>query len=264
MARKPATSSDPSPATRSSATTSSANLSSSPLQQQQQQKQQQQRISSRPPSISLSSQASAKDAAIGVWNDYLDNTPQRTFLLDAFLAYLVAVGGVQFVYAVVFGNYVCTHHRASGFPLFVQFVTFLSELETRTSSLLLMVHDNPVVDHDYNFMHWLIANIFILRQPFNAFLSGFCAAVGQFVLLVSLRIQIVEKPPVATSNTNSFYTNKKVPGAPTQRDATTSKEGETGDPQEASSSPPISSERAFAEFLFGSLVLHAFCVNFIN
>ena len=25
-----------------------------------------------------------------------------------------------------------------------------------------------------------------------------------------------------------------------------------------------SSERAFADFVFGSLILHAFCVNFIN
>ena len=26
----------------------------------------------------------------------------------------------------------------------------------------------------------------------------------------------------------------------------------------------ISSERAFADFVFGSLILHGFCVNFIN
>lgn len=26
----------------------------------------------------------------------------------------------------------------------------------------------------------------------------------------------------------------------------------------------VSSERAFADFVFGSLILHAFCVNFIN
>jgi oligosaccharyltransferase complex subunit epsilon len=26
----------------------------------------------------------------------------------------------------------------------------------------------------------------------------------------------------------------------------------------------ISSERAFADFIFGSLILHGFCVNFIN
>lgn len=26
----------------------------------------------------------------------------------------------------------------------------------------------------------------------------------------------------------------------------------------------VSSERAFADYVFGSLILHAFCVNFIN
>lgn len=33
------------------------------------------------------------------------------------------------------------------------------------------------------------ADLFLLLQPFNAFLSGFSATVGQFVLTASLRIQ---------------------------------------------------------------------------
>jgi hypothetical protein len=37
---------------------------------------------------------------------YLDTTPQRTRLLDAFMAFLVAVGALQFVYCVLAGNYV--------------------------------------------------------------------------------------------------------------------------------------------------------------
>ncbi|KAN0069599.1 DAD family domain containing protein [Elaphomyces granulatus] len=65
-----------------------------------------------------------------VWQRYLAQTPQRTLLLDAFMAFLVLVGGIQFVYCVLAGNY-----------------------------------------------------------PFNAFLSGFSAAVGQFVLTASLRMQ---------------------------------------------------------------------------
>lgn len=65
-----------------------------------------------------------------VWNNYIESTPQRTKLLDVFLAFLLAVGAVQFVYCVVAGNY-----------------------------------------------------------PFNAFLSGFGATVGQFVLTAALRIQ---------------------------------------------------------------------------
>lgn len=64
------------------------------------------------------------------------------------------------------------------------------------------------------------------NYPFNAFLSGFSATVGQFVLTVSLRIQ----------------TN----------------------PENKAEFKRISPERAFADFVFGSLILHFFCVNFIN
>lgn len=34
-------------------------------------------------------------------------TPQRAKLVDAFMAFLVAVGGLQFLYVVLVGNYVC-------------------------------------------------------------------------------------------------------------------------------------------------------------
>ncbi|KAK4152434.1 hypothetical protein C8A00DRAFT_16272 [Chaetomidium leptoderma] len=98
---------------------------------------------------------------------YLDTTPQRTKLLDAFMAFLVAVGALQFVYCVVAGNY-----------------------------------------------------------PFNAFLSGFSATVGQFVLTASLRIQTAE------ANKGDF--------------------------------PAVSPERAFSDYVVCSLILHFFCVNFIN
>lgn len=33
---------------------------------------------------------------------------------------------------------------------------------------------------------------------------------------------------------------------------------------DADGGPGVSSERAFADFVFGSLILHGFCVNFIN
>ncbi|RDA92656.1 hypothetical protein CP533_1453 [Ophiocordyceps camponoti-saundersi (nom. inval.)] len=98
---------------------------------------------------------------------YVKETPQRTKLIDIFLAYLVFIGAVQFLYCVVAGNY-----------------------------------------------------------PFNAFLSGFGATVGQFVLTVSLRIQTTE------SNKGSFSA--------------------------------VSPERAFADYVICSLFLHFFCVNFIN
>ncbi|KAI4197909.1 MAG: hypothetical protein LQ350_005612 [Teloschistes chrysophthalmus] len=65
-----------------------------------------------------------------LWSGYLKTTPQRVKLIDAFMGFLVVVGGLQFLYCLVVGNY-----------------------------------------------------------PFNAFLSGFSATVGQFVLTASLRIQ---------------------------------------------------------------------------
>ena len=60
--------------------------------------------------------------------------------------------------------------------------------------------------------------------PFNAFLAGFIMCVGQFVLLISLRLQIL--------NQIEF--------------------------------PGISSNRAFAEFIIASLTLHFICLHFIN
>eukprot|EP00918_Siedleckia_nematoides_P027622 GHVU01059539.1.p1 GENE.GHVU01059539.1~~GHVU01059539.1.p1 ORF type:complete len:169 (+),score=22.31 GHVU01059539.1:99-605(+) len=110
---------------------------------------------------------SAQEIALGIWNNYVENTPQRTKLIDVFMAFLVVVGGLQFVYCVLVGNY-----------------------------------------------------------PFNAFLSGFSATVGQFVLTASLRIQ------TNPENKSQFYS--------------------------------VSPERAFADYVFGSTILHFFCVNFIN
>ncbi|EGS17418.1 epsilon subunit-like protein [Thermochaetoides thermophila DSM 1495] len=40
-----------------------------------------------------------------VVDHYLRTTPQRTKLLDAFMAFLVAVGGLQFAYCILAGNY---------------------------------------------------------------------------------------------------------------------------------------------------------------
>jgi oligosaccharyltransferase complex subunit epsilon len=55
----------------------------------------------------LSANSSVPDIAVHVWQQYLTTTPQRTLLLDAFMAFLVLVGGVQFAYCVLAGNYVC-------------------------------------------------------------------------------------------------------------------------------------------------------------
>ncbi|KAK0118846.1 oligosaccharyltransferase complex subunit epsilon [Cadophora gregata] len=114
-----------------------------------------------------SNNQSPQEIALGIWQNYLDKTPQRTKLIDVFMSFLVVVGVLQFVYCVIAGNY-----------------------------------------------------------PFNAFLSGFSATVGQFVLTASLRIQ------TNVENKAEFS--------------------------------EVSPERAFADYVFGSLILHFFCVNFIN
>ncbi|ESZ97950.1 putative Dolichyl-diphosphooligosaccharide--protein glycosyltransferase subunit DAD1 [Sclerotinia borealis F-4128] len=119
------------------------------------------------PSKSSSQNQSPHQVALGIWQNYLDKTPQRTKLIDVFMSFLVVVGVLQFVYCILAGNY-----------------------------------------------------------PFNAFLSGFSATVGQFVLTASLRIQ------TNIENKAEFSS--------------------------------VSPERAFADYVFGSLILHFFCVNFIN
>ncbi|KAJ8657301.1 hypothetical protein O0I10_007117 [Lichtheimia ornata] len=62
--------------------------------------------------------------------------------------------------------------------------------------------------------------------PYNAFLAGFISTVGSFVLAANLRIQTNPK------NANAFQS--------------------------------ISPERAFAEFVVASLLLHFFCVHFLG
>ncbi|KAI4865772.1 defender against death DAD protein [Hypoxylon rubiginosum] len=114
-----------------------------------------------------SSGQSFDKVALNIVQHYQKTTPQRTKIIDVFMAFLVLVGGLQFAYCVLAGNY-----------------------------------------------------------PFNAFLSGFSATVGQFVLTASLRIQTTE------ANKSDF--------------------------------PSVSPERAFTDYVVGSLILHFFCVNFIN
>ncbi|KAI1118860.1 defender against death DAD protein [Nemania sp. NC0429] len=143
--KKPATASGPAVASAQSTSTPSSNRSSK----------------------SSTSSTHLNKLALNVVQHYHKTTPQRTKLIDAFLAFLVIVGALQFAYCVLAGNY-----------------------------------------------------------PFNAFLSGFSATVGQFVLTASLRIQTTE------ANKSDF--------------------------------PSVSPERAFTDYVVGSLILHFFCINFIN
>jgi oligosaccharyltransferase complex subunit epsilon len=50
--------------------------------------------------------AEAQDILSGVWNRYATQTASRVKLLDSFMAFLVVVGALQFLYVVIVGNFV--------------------------------------------------------------------------------------------------------------------------------------------------------------
>ncbi|RLV90450.1 Dolichyl-diphosphooligosaccharide--protein glycosyltransferase subunit DAD1 [Spathaspora sp. JA1] len=81
--------------------------------------------------------------------------------------------------------------------------------------------------------------------PFNAFLAGFISCVGQFVLTVSLRLQINEK-------NKHKHSIKKVD------------EDEEEEPKVSRVFKFISPERAFGDYIFASLILHYIVIHFIN
>lgn len=55
---------------------------------------------------SLRNAQDAQQILLGIWNNYVDRTPQRVKLLDVFMVFLMTVGLLQFVYVVLVGNYV--------------------------------------------------------------------------------------------------------------------------------------------------------------
>ncbi|KAF8495158.1 DAD family-domain-containing protein [Russula emetica] len=119
-------------------------------------------------STSSSAATSASKVALHTfWAAYLNTTPSRLKLVDAFLVFLVLTGVIQFVYCVLVTSF-----------------------------------------------------------PFNAFLAGFASTVGQFVLTASLRSQ------VNVTNRALFK--------------------------------DVSPERAFADFVVGSVLLHFFVFNFLG
>ncbi|KAF9649328.1 defender against death DAD protein [Thelephora ganbajun] len=68
--------------------------------------------------------------------------------------------------------------------------------------------------------------VLVTNFPFNAFLAGFSSCVGQFVLTASLRSQV--------------------------------------NPENKETFKEVSPERAFADFVVGSIVLHFFVFNFLG
>lgn len=55
----------------------------------------------------------------------MNTTPQRVKLVDVFMAFLVVVGGLQFVYCVLVGNYVGSLFCLLSLSLF--FIPFLRD-----------------------------------------------------------------------------------------------------------------------------------------
>ncbi|KAI9788984.1 MAG: Dolichyl-diphosphooligosaccharide-protein glycosyltransferase subunit dad1 [Peltula sp. TS41687] len=176
---------NPNPNIPSSRSASVSQASSNPISKMQQSQQQQQ-------------PQTAQQTLQYIYNNYVSRTPIRTKLLDAFLAYLVVLGLLQFVYCVLGGGY-----------------------------------------------------------PFNAFLAGFVSCVGQFVLTVSLRIQMDESS--SSASTSAVLDERQQYGQQGKKMTKNMAASGTG-----GNGTSVSNERAFADYIFCSLLLHFFCVNFIN
>lgn len=55
---------------------------------------------------SHSSNQSPQEILLGIQDNYINSTPQRTKLIDAFMGFLAVVGALQFLYCLLAGNYV--------------------------------------------------------------------------------------------------------------------------------------------------------------
>jgi hypothetical protein len=64
-------------------------------------------------------------------------------------------------------------------------------------------------------------------------------------------MQTTERPPSGASSSAKRISAKAIDGV-------------SGELVEETGESKISSERAFADYVLGSLILHGFCVNFIN
>ncbi|KAI5959665.1 OST2 [Candida margitis] len=112
--------------------------------------------------------------------------------------------------------------------------------------------------------------------PFNAFLGGFAICVGQFVLLVSLRLQINDSAENKGGNNARAKKSKKNEKVDTvdeideidddveddDSDDADAVDGGSGKSKKVFTG--ISPERSFADFIFASLILHFIVIHFIN
>lgn len=169
-----------------------------------------------------------KSAINTTTQDYFSTLTPKLKLIDLFLAFLVTLGILQFVYVLLIGNF-----------------------------------------------------------PFNAFLGGFAICVGQFVLLVSLRLQIndssgeeegKETVVVKSKSKSKKKSDKGAKGAKGEKGAEDDEvdevdeivdvvdvdEDDTDGGKSKKVFTGISPERSFADFIFASLILHFIVIHFIN
>ena len=111
--------------------------------------------------------AKVQEVLVKFYDEYVQTTPQRLKIIDAYLLYILLTGIIEFIYCCMVGTF-----------------------------------------------------------PFNSFLSGFISTVASFVLAVCLRLQV--------------------------------------NPENKSEFNEITSERAFADFIFAHILLHLVVVNFIG
>lgn len=180
--RTPSTPSQSSSTTHSTTTSSLSKPSSSKQQQQSQ---------------------SAQEILAKTWDNYWRKTAQRTKLTDAFMAFLVVVGAVQFLYCLVVGNYVSIFFFWGFFWLALGLEGVVGGERigkwmgggpggcrfNRVKRGILPTNRHPFLLSSSQQQSSTNADPNPHSQPFNAFLSGFSATVGQFVLTASLRIQ---------------------------------------------------------------------------
>lgn len=87
--------------------------------------------------------------------------------------------------------------------------------------------------------------------PFNSFLGGFISCVGQFVLLVSLRLQINDTTKEENNQLESELDEDKIGNV-------------TSNVNGGRLFKEITPERSFGDFIFASLILHFIVIHFIN
>lgn len=170
-----------------------------------------------------------QNIGLGVWNKYVDQTPQRVKLLDAFLIFLMAVGVLQFVYCVIAGNFVSTHN-----------------IFGRTGSL--ENNNGGSIARGFGDMMNPLTDLFVTSPSTLSSLASQQQSASS-----SSQSACACRPTRRTRlNLRAFLTRG------------TCQVFQYGERVELWTTKLTISCRAFADFIFGSMILHFFCVNFIN